>query len=123
MQSLSSQPREAENYKIVSKGLQRKEACMFEDSRAWTRLIFLDLKLQGFASARPACAQRRATLPAPLTCAAPGTAAGSTPRGETPVKVTWQPHKQQCLYLGELSTLLEHCDFVETMSSDHLWTN
>ena len=72
MQSQSTQSRKDENYKIVSKGLRKKEACIFEDSRVWTRLIFLDLKLQGLVSVKPACGQRRASLLAPVTCASLG---------------------------------------------------
>lgn len=72
MQSQSTQPRKDENYKIVSKGLQKKDTCIFEGSKAWTRLIFLDLKLQGLVSVKSACAQRRATLLAPVTWASLG---------------------------------------------------
>lgn len=68
MQSQSTQLRGEENYKIMSKGLQRKAALMLEDSRVWMRLVFLDLKLQGLVSVKPVgqephCWQQSLALP------------------------------------------------------------
>lgn len=50
MQSQCIQSREDEKYKIVSKGLRRKEACIFESSRVWTRLALLVCHCRGNCS-------------------------------------------------------------------------
>lgn len=119
----------------MSKGLQRNQL-VFEDWRAWTRLMFLRVSSGGCEGEARLCAEMsqamgtthlhvprewqrtdlglcRAVLSEPLYTQ-------HTVRSHTTES---HPQTQQYLYLAGLPTLLVHCDFVEAVNSDCLKTN
>lgn len=120
IQSQSTQSREEEIYKIVSKGLQKNELVYLETRGHGLGGFFL-VSHQEVVSVKPGvcrdepghwhhspgCPQRMAAQSWPRSL-------HSTQRSHTSKS---HPQTQQYLYLAGLPTLLLHQDFVEAVSS------